>query len=312
MGTNDWSRAMIKTIPRGNYGVVLTPFNQQGNIDEEILEKELIYCLSTRTQGLVICGSTGEFVYMSPEQCKQVLSISARIAAGKKTLVGGASATTEERVINYLNCLAELGYEYALVCPPYYFPQKNEEVLSFYKTISFKAPSAVKIVLYNIPFCAPQISLGILPELMSCENIVGLKDSSGDMLYLSKAIWSSKVIRPEFSVFCGQDAILLPSLTLGSQGDMSSLAWILDQTMSDILSCYDSGEQRRAELLQLHVVSLVEHLDKITFPENYRALAQVAGIPCGLPQRFFPNIMSLQFDKWKEDARDIIDVIKGL
>ena len=303
---------MTKTVPRGIYGVVLTPFDQLGHIDEEVLESELVYCLSTKTQGLLICGSTSEFVYMSPEQNKQVLRISAKIAMDKKTLIGGASATTEDRVIDYLNYLAELGYSYAIICPPYYYPQKNEEILSFYQTISLKAPSTIKIILYNIPFCAPAISLSIIKELMNCENIVGMKDSSGDMLYLSKVMWSSEVIRPEFSVFCGQDAILLPSLTLGTQGDMSSLAWILDQTIYELISCYDAGDQKRAELLQLHIISMVEHLDKITFPENYRSLAQVAGIPCGLPQRAFPNIRSPEYNNWKEGAHNIIDKLSKL
>lgn len=303
---------MTKTIPRGTYGVVLTPFDRHGRIDEEVLQKELVYCLSTKTKGLLLCGSTGEFVYMSAEQSKQVLTIAAKIAGNKKILIGGASATTEDRVADYLNCLAELGYSYAIVCPPYYYPQKDEEILSFYRTIAMKAPEGIKIILYNIPFCAPKISLAIIQELMVCENIVGMKDSSGDMLYLSKVMWASETRRPEFSVFCGQDAVLLPALTLGIQGDMSSLAWIADETISEVMNCYDTGEQKRAELLQLNVISLVEHLDKITFPENYRALAQAVGIPCGLPQRAFFDIKSPEYDNWKEGALKIMQKLRKL
>jgi len=249
---------------------------------------------------------------MSPDQYKQVLQISAKIAIDKKTLIGGASATTEERALDYLNSLAEYGYNYAIVCPPYYYPQKSEEVLNFYRTISRKAPSSIKIILYNIPFCAPEISLGIIPQLADCKNIVGIKDSSGDMLYLSKVIWSLYELRPEFSVFCGQDAVFLPSLTLGTQGCMSSLAWILDETLFEIMKCYDSGDQKRAELLQLYIISIVKHLDAITFPENYRSLALAAGIFCGLPQRAFNNIKSPEFDDWKEVAQSIMKKIKSL
>lgn len=303
---------MGKLVPKGMYGVVLTPFNSKGEVDESVLEAEIGYCIATKVKGLLACGSTGEFVYMSPEQNRQVLKICAQKAVGKKILIGGASATTEERVLSNLSSFMEMGYDFSIICPPYYYPQNPEDILSFYLTVSHKAPKGVKIILYNIPFCAPGIPLSILPKLMECENIVGLKDSSGDLLYLSRALYYASCHRPEFSIFSGQDSAILSGLTLGAQGCMSSLSWILHDSVCSILECYDNGEQKRAELIQSHIVGLVDYLSAIPFPENYRALAEVKGIPCGIPQRAFASLAQPAITQWKEGAEKIISSLAGL
>lgn len=297
---------MINIVPRGVYGVLTTPFTANGDIDEEKLEKEIEYCLSTEIQGLLVNGSSSEFVYMSPEQNKRVLRMAANLVGSQKILVGGVNAPSEFRVLDYLCCIAESGYTYAMLCPPYYYPQKTEDIYSFYCTICERAPRNIKILAYNIPFCAPQIPLEILPGLMEKENFVGLKDSSGDMLYLAKLKCIADTYRPEFSVFCGQDAVLLPSLTLGVQGSISSLGWMFSKPIIDLINSYDTGNYGRAELLQQNIISLVRHLDKIPFPENYRALSQVVGIDCGIPQRSFRSLEPSRLSQWKKEAHMLL------
>lgn len=287
-----------RKIKKGNYGVVLTPFDEKGNLDEGALHAEMRYCIRSRTTGLLMCGSTGEFVYMTPEQQKLVLKIGMEEAGEKKVMIGGASGATESRVLDLLEYMSGVGYRYAMICPPYYYPQSPENVLSFYDMISRHAPDEMKILLYNIPFCSPEIPLGYLPELLQYPNIIGMKDSSGNMMYLSKVMGTVSKMRPDFAVFTGQDSAFLPSLTIGVSGCMSALCWMLDDILSDILCAYKNNDFEQASRRQLEIIRLVMQLDSVAFPENYRVLAEIIGIDAGKIQRSLHNMNKEFCSQW--------------
>lgn len=299
-----------KEIAEGNYGVVLTPFDTNGNLKEKALRDELQYCCKTHVAGLLLCGSTGEFVYMTPEQQKQVLRIGMEEAGKIKLLIGGASAATERGVLDILNYMQTLGYRFAMVCPPYYYPQSPENILNFYKTISENAPEGMKILMYNIPFCSPEIPLSCFEKLLAFRNIVGMKDSSGNMLYLAKIMSLIDEKRPEFAVFTGQDATFLPSLSLGCSGCMSALAWILDEVDQKICLFYQTNCLYEARILQIKLIHLIRHLDKIAFPENYRVLSEVIGVSAGEPQRNLYNMNTKFYAWWIAKAIKLIEELK--
>ncbi len=286
-----------KEIKEGTYGVVLTPFDIHGRLEELTLRKELRYCCGTNTSGLLLCGSTSEFIYMTAEQQKEVLRIGMEEAGKSKCLIGGASAATERGVLEILNYMETLGYTYATVCPPYYYPQSPENIISFYEAISGKAPKGMKILMYNIPFCSPEIPLSCFERLLMIPNIIGMKDSSGNMLYLAKIMSLVEEKRPEFAVFTGQDATFLPSLTVGCSGCMSALAWMLDRADWKIWTAYQNNQINIAKEVQMKVMRMVRHLDEIAFPENYRVLSEVIGVSAGEPQRNLYN-MNAEFCTW--------------
>ena len=299
---------MQKFVPRGNYGVVMTPFREDGKPDEEILRQELEYCNKTSAKGLLMCGSTSEFVYMDMEQNKKVLKAGKECISEEKVLIGGAGGANETQVLEKLWYLADIGYGFAMICPPYYYPQKPDDLYDFYQSISIHTPKGLNLLLYNIPFCCPEIPLSIFPKLLELENIVGMKDSSGDMLYFTKAISMAQKSRPEFSIFTGQDSTLLPSLTVGGQGCMSALCWMLE-TDHHILKAFDENNIIIAQELQMQIIELVRQLEYISFPENYRALSNVLGVPMGRPQRRFRGLTGKDFACWESMVRDTLQYI---
>lgn len=297
---------MEKTLPRGVYGVVLTTFDEQGRLDEAALLQELDHCLATRTTGLVMCGSTGEFVYMAPETYKRVLELGHKAAGGSRLMVGGASAPNEGQALDYLNAMAGWGYEYALVCPPYYNPQTAADIEDFYLHLAARAPAGIKLLLYNIPSCAPGIPAAILPRLMQQPNIVGMKDSSGDLPYFVQAADLARLHRPEFSLLTGQDPGILPSLTVGAVGCMTCGGVVLNHLCAGIIEAFDAGRMDEAADLQLRLARMMRHAATITFPENYRAIARVAGIPCGAPQRHFRSLQPQALAGWNAEMARLL------
>lgn len=297
-------------MERGIYGVTLTTFDSDGQLNMEALYQELIYCRDTSVKGLLMCGSTGEFIYMNAEQQKKVLAAGMEVAGKNKILIGGASAPTEESVLNLLKYMDKIGYQYALICPPYYFPQTPENVLDFYRTISKKAPPRIKILMYNIPFCAPEIPLQYMEELLAIPYIIGLKDSSGNFLYLSKVMGVVKDKRPDFHVFTGQDACFLPALTLGVSGCISALSWMFDKEENELLESYHQKNLERASEIQMNIIQLVRHLDGISFPENYRILSKVIGVDSGEIQRHFYNLNDVFCYQWIEQMTILVQKLR--
>lgn len=297
-------------IDGGTYGVVLTPFDENGHLDQSALRKELNYCVNTKATGLLLCGSTGEFVYMDQNQQKDVLRIGMEEAGNKKKLIGGASAATERAVLEFLEYMSELGYEYAMICPPYYYPQSPENVVSFYETISRKAPTGIKLLMYNIPFCSPEIPLKYMERLLQIPNIVGMKDSSGNMMYLSKVMGMVNEVRPDFNVFTGQDSAFLPSLTIGVSGCMSALCWMIDGAVSGIMEAYFKLDLKTASEIQMKIIQLVRHLDAIAFPENYRVLSEIVGISAGKPQRSLYNLNKEFCSQWITKAVELVQTLR--
>lgn len=290
----------------GMYGVTLSCFDKNGRLDEALLHIEMQHCARTRTDGLVLGGSTGEFLYLSPQEHHRSLALAMEVAGSEKTLIAGACGPTERDVLHLMEDAAALGYQYALVCPPYYYPQGQTQVLEFYQHICKHAPSGMGILLYNIPFCTASISLSILPALMQQANLIGMKDSSGDMLYFVKARAIMQKEKPEASLFTGQDAMLLPSLAVGGNGCMSSGAWLLDGIERSIFTAQENGKLHEARAYQDKLVCILMWLDGIPFPENYRALAQACGIDCGKPQRPFSCLEGETFSLWRQNLLNLM------
>lgn len=273
------------SLPKGLYGVTLTPFNDQGALDEAAFRHQLEHCAAADIEGVVTCGSTSEFIYMQPTAAARVAELAAEVVGGRKVLVGGACAPTERLAIQAMERLAALGYGYALVCPPYYYPQKTADVLDFYRAVAAKAPAGMKMILYHIPFCTTGIALSTLPELMALDAVAGLKDSSGDMLYHGKAKRIMERARPEARLFTGQDSTLLASAAMGGSGCMSTGCWLLAGLERQMLAALGAGRSDEARQAHTRLVDIVMKLDEVPFPENYRLLSEACGIYAGRPQR---------------------------
>lgn len=297
---------MLPTLKTGLYGVTLSCFDAEGRLDKKAFEAELMFCRETGADGLILCGSTSEFVYLNQQDYKTTLQLGMDCIGQQKLLLAGASGLTERAVLENLETMAKLGYRYALVCPPYYYPQKPAQVEEFYEYICRRAPQEVGILLYHIPSCTAGIDLSVLPRLLGLNNIVGMKDSGGDMLYHAKALLQMKNQRPDALLFTGQDMTLLSSLAIGGNGCMSSGALLLDKLEAAIIRSFEKGDMDSARAHQLALIEIIEKLDRIPFPENYRALAQARGFDCGLAQRTYSVLSGKSLDGWKKEVDALI------
>ena len=270
---------MMRDI-RGQVVVTVTPFLRGETPDlEEIKRQTEALCLSG-TDGIFPCSSTGEYPKLSFADKLRIMRTVSETNRGRKFLIAGACAVSLEEVKRCIDAARELAYDACLVCPPYYYPLKQEEVLAFYRDICAYAKD-MRIIAYNVPFFTTEITLDTFRELLAIPNLAGMKDSSGNLKKISHECDLAREMKPDFVLYSGTDDCLLPSLAAGVRGCMTALSAIFPDTVKRIFTCYEAGQLEEAIRIQRSLLSFLRLADSLVFPEGYKLAAKAAGLRVG-------------------------------
>ncbi|MBI1746015.1 MAG: dihydrodipicolinate synthase family protein [Acidobacteria bacterium] len=207
---------------RGILPPVATPFDPLGEIDIAALVSNLRRWQGTGLAGYVLLGSTSETVYLTEAERARVLEAARSVIPSDQLMISGVIYEATGQAIAFSKAAAALGVNYVLVgAPNYYKDRMTEAVLhAFYTEVAEHSPTPV--LLYNVPqFTGVSLSPNLIAKLSEHPNIVGMKDSSGNMAGLSEIL--RRVVAP-FPVFVGAPFMLLPSLVLGAVGGILGIA----------------------------------------------------------------------------------------
>jgi 4-hydroxy-2-oxoglutarate aldolase len=169
---------------QGIFPAATTPFYPDGRLYLKKLEHNIDRYSKTPVSGMVILGSTGEAVMLSDDEQRQVLKLACEVSGDDKVLVAGTGQESAIQTLALTEYAAQLGYDVALVrTPSYYRPQmklKPESVLAYYKFVADRSP--LPVLLYSVPpFTAYDLSIELVAELADHPNIIGIKESSGNV-----------------------------------------------------------------------------------------------------------------------------------
>lgn len=248
----------------GVFAALTTPFVGEEIAIEKFRENIQKYN-PTGLDGYVVLGSTGEAVFLDDKESHQLVSEARASARAGKKIIAGTSKESTRETIDFTNRMAELGIDAALIKPPHYYKSlMTQEVLkSYYLSLAEKA--RVPVIIYNIPQnTGISVDPPLLIELSRHPNIVGVKDSSGNLANLTEAILS---VPPEFSFLLGAGSIFLAGLLLGASGGILALAAAVPDLCVRLFALFREGKMEEAGKLQLDLVPL------------NKALTQTMGIP---------------------------------
>ncbi len=264
---------------KGAFGVLLTPFTEDGKVDYNAYEKELDFVSKSDITGFFVCGTTGEFISLSPEQNVEMLEFAARFLKGKKKLLAGASDPNPATTIKYMKVAANLGYDATMICPPYYFTMKQEDVVRYYKYLAKQ--NICDIVLYKIPMFTNTIEVPSFEELLGERRIVGMKDSSANIKQIAHEADLVRRNRPDFSLMGGTDDSLVPSLLAGCVGSVTAFSVIVPEVNARIYELFNAGKISEAMDLNRKVLRLLRLADSTMFPSGYKLVYEQRGLPMG-------------------------------
>jgi 4-hydroxy-2-oxoglutarate aldolase len=214
----------------GIFPPITTPFYPDGNVYFKKLESNVERYSRTPCAGVVVLGSTGESVMLSDQERRDVLKSARSAAASEKVLIAGTGIESAIETLRLTEYAAELGYEIALVRTPHFYRKQMQpaNLLAFYRSVADRSP--LPVILYNVPpFTAYDIPAELVIELADHPNIVGIKESSGDVEKVRKMVEGTRHIRRSATVTETFEAVtprMLAAAAGGSSRDEGELVQV--------------------------------------------------------------------------------------
>ncbi|QUO47484.1 dihydrodipicolinate synthase family protein [Halorubrum ruber] len=239
------------TAPEFRHGAVsppiVTPFDADGDVDTDTLAGHVDALVDAGLDGVVPCGTTGEFASLTDEERRTVVETVVDAADGRVPVIAGAADTSVAGVRERLEAVDAAGADAALVTLPYYHNSTAPAgQRAFLDAVADDAP--LPIYLYDIPSTVGEpIDPDVLAAAAERESIVGLKDTSGNVSAVDTAVDRTP---DEFTVFQGVDALLYPSASLGVDGGINALSQVIPEVFVALGDALRDGDDERA--LTLH------------------------------------------------------------
>ncbi|MDM5193994.1 4-hydroxy-tetrahydrodipicolinate synthase [Bacillus hominis] len=243
---------------KGAFPVLITPMDEFQEIDWKGVKQNVNYFIEKKVAGIIINGSTGEFVSLSKEERFNMVETVLKEVDGRIPVIVGTAAETTKETIEYTKHAEAHGADCALIINSYYCKPKEEEIYFHFKEISNAVN--IPIMLYNNPFTS---GVDMSTELMlrigkECENVTHIKESSGDIRKARDLVRQSE---GAFQVFCGSEDLVMESYLVGASGWVSVAGNIVPSLVTKMYEHFQNGELEKAWEINDAILPLCEFLE---------------------------------------------------
>ncbi len=238
---------------------LVTPFTNDGReLNEEQLRSLVSRCIEQGVSGVVPCGTTGEFVNLTVDEKKRVIDIVVDEVNGRVAVVAGTGASGTDQALEMTKYAKDAGADAALIVTPFYLKPTDRGIHEHFYTIATEVD--LPIILYNIPQCTGVwLTWQMVEDLAEIPNIVGLKDSSGELKYILAVL---EKVRDKINVMCGYDEVVLSALAAGASGAILASANFIPDVWVEIYNSVQKGSLERARELQFKVQKIARIIAK--------------------------------------------------
>ena len=268
---------------KGTGTALVTPFDNKGAVDYNALERLITHVIEGGVEYLVVMGTTAENPVLDQEEKTKVLEAAKEANAGKLPLVYGIGGNNTEGLIKTIESTDLNGVDGSVSVSPYYNKPTQEGIYQHYKALAEKSP--VPIIIYNVP---GRTSSNITAETTlrlarDCDNIIGVKEASGDMVQVMDIIHN----RPDdFLVISGEDNLTLPIVASGGDGVISVSGQAFPTVFSEMVLAALAGDMEKARHLHYKLFNITKMLFAEGNPGGVKAalsLQQICGETLRLP-----------------------------
>lgn len=264
------------SIFKGSGTAIITPFNESG-VDfkkfEELLEKQI----SSGTDAVIVCGTTGEASTMSEEERKGAIKFAVDVVRKRIPVIAGTGNNNTSASVKMSKWAESIGVDGLLVITPYYNKTTQKGLIAHFGEIASSVN--VPIILYNVP---SRTGMNLLPstllELTKYKNIAAVKEASGDISQVAKI---KAICGDRIDIYSGNDDQVVAILALGGSGVISVAANIIPQEMHNMCAEFFKGNIKESLNLQLKYLSLINTLFIETNPIPVKTAMNVIGLEVG-------------------------------
>ncbi|MFC2046111.1 dihydrodipicolinate synthase family protein [Chloroflexota bacterium] len=232
----------------GVFPPIPTPFDVNGNVAHQALVENLERWNQFELSGYVVLGSNGEAVYLDQDEKVGVWEAARRVIPRDRVMIAGTGCESTRGTVEVTRLAAQAGVDAALVVTPHYYGSHMvpDSLLQHYQVVADASP--IPIIVYNVPkFTGVNVDAGTLARLSQHANIIGVKDTSGNIAQLADTVRQAS---PDFQVLAGSASFLFAGLAVGAVGGVLALANIAPAQSTDIYRLFAEGRWDDAAKLQ--------------------------------------------------------------
>ena len=270
---------MKKSLFTGVATALATPFSPNG-INYIEFKRFIDMQINSGINALVVCGTTGEASTMTNEEKSELINCAVSTCNKRVPIIVGTGSNNTSQAIENSILAEKLGADGLLVVTPYYNKTTQDGLIEHYKAIS--ESTSLPIILYNVP---SRTGMNILPEtcfeLSKIDNIIGIKEASGNISQVSKI---SSLCGDDFSIYSGNDDQIVPILSVKGKGVISVLSNINPELVLNITNAFFDGDLKKSCYYQLEALPIIEALFKETNPIPVKQALNLLGFNFGEPR----------------------------
>ena len=260
---------------------MVTPFKPDGAVDHELAARLADHLVSHGSDGLVICGTTGESPTLSWAEQHRMIAAVQEAVAGRASIIAGSGSNCTAEAVEATREAAALGVDGALVVVPYYNKPPQEGLEAHFRAVAAAAPQ-LPLMLYNIP---GRTGCSLAPEttarLLDCPNVVSYKAASGTTEEVSAL---RLLCGDRLAIYSGDDALTLPMLAVGAVGVVSVASHVAGPQISAMIRAFLDGDLAQALAVHEQLLPLCKALFASTNPIPVKAALELSGWPVGAPR----------------------------
>ena len=253
---------------------MITPFAEDGSVNYAVAEKLADYLINNGSDGLVICGTTGESPTLSWSEEYQLFKAIKQAVGGKAKIIAGTGSNSTTEAITATKEAEKLGLDGSLQVVPYYNKPPQIGLYNHFRAIAEAAPD-IPMMLYNVP---GRTSCNLEPEtvanLAQIGNILAIKEASGNLEQVCKI----RCLTPDsFAIYSGEDVLTLPMLTVGGIGTVSVASHLVGDRMQEMIRAFAKGDNQKAISIQVKLLPLYQALFMATNPIPVKTALNLQG-----------------------------------
>ncbi|MGH4118570.1 4-hydroxy-tetrahydrodipicolinate synthase [Clostridium sp.] len=263
-------------IFKGSGVAIVTPFNERG-VNFEKLEELIEWHINSKTDAIIVCGTTGEASTMSDQEKKETIKFVVDVVNKRIPVIAGTGSNDTAATINMSKWAEKIGVDGLLVITPYYNKTTQKGLVQHFTAIASNVSSP--IIIYNVPSrTGLNINPSTLLKLCAIQNIVAIKEASGN---ISQIVQIKALCGDNLDIYSGNDDQVIPILSLGAMGVISVTANIIPTDIHNMCELYFQGNHEEALKIQLKSLALNNSLFIETNPIPVKTAMNLMGMEVG-------------------------------
>ncbi len=259
---------------------MVTPFNSHGEVDYQQAKKLALALLDSGSDGVVVSGTTGESPTLSREEKLRLFAETKSAVADRGVVVAGTGNNDTKESLEVTREAEKIGVDACLLVVPYYSRPTQQGLWEHFRNIA--QSTSLPCIIYNVPSrTVTNLAADTLIKLSQIDNIVGVKEASGDLGQISAIIRGT---REDFLVYSGNDSDTFPTLALGGYGVISVASHLVGIQIRDMMEKLLNGEVREAAKIHRHLLPLINALFIVSNPVPLKWSLNHVGFSVGKPR----------------------------